>query len=800
MKLDSAAFSVLGLTLLTVAQADQNVQQTLSSQLTSISLAPYFNNKAFGSHPGFAAFDTLNESYPDPSIIGIKGSYTSKVTGITYEFPSVRPAGVPDNVICEGQIITVPNSRYFSASILVSSDVELSTVSGNVTYTYSDNSTMVSELRSLPWFAFLTINRGEIIFPFRYTANGKNFNTTHIFEYTAALDPSKTLSSITLPNTNNATTGRLHIFAVSLWNAASASAQVQNVRPTQKWTAEGNQVVEVTINNSGLDCISGDGLNISISMPGVQTLEPGNIRRLCPGDQKRVDVGVNGTGNGKVDILLSHSRFSVQQEFTNVSIGLTKWTSDLSNLARHESPQWYDDAKFGLFIHWGPYSVPGWGNSTPYESYAEWFWWYTTHREADKSDFYNYRLRTFGPDWNYDDSFANFTASNWDPKAWVDLIYASGAKYFVLTTKHHDGFALFNTSSTTDRNSLLYGPHRDIVQELFSAAEAYQPDLRRGTYFSLPEWFNPDFGPYGFAQLPGNTSTSWPGIIARNPYTGRDEPYTGRLPINDFITDLMVPQMEILAYNYSTDILWCDCGAANGTAPFAAAWWNHARAQNRQVTINSRCGLAEAADFDTPEYMTFSSAQRRKWESNEGMDPYSYGYNRATPNSSYMNATTIVQDLVDMVSKNGNFLLDIGPRADGSIVEAEANNLRMAGEWIHSHAEAIFNTTYWFVMSKIADQGIRFTQTNDAFYILFLTKPTCPDIYIDAPLPLLNGDVVSVVGENKSEPHITWENLRKHNQKGGSSSAPGSGFRFHIPETAWEGEKYCWVLKISYKA
>lgn len=424
--------------------------------------------------------------------------------------------------------------------------------------------------------------------------------------------------------------------------------------------------------------------------------------------------------------------------------------------------------------------------------------WYSTHTAADKSDIHDYRLRTFGPDWNYDDGFANFTAANWDPKAWVDLIYASGAKYFVLTTKHHDGFALFNTSDTTDRNALYYGPKRDIVQDLFDAAKTYQPTLKRGTYFSLPEWFNPDFGPYGFAQLPGNTSTTWPGIIARNPYTGLDEPYTGRLPIDDFITDLMVPQMEILAYNYSTDILWCDCGAANGTAPFAASWWNHARAEDRQVTINSRCGLAEVADFDTPEYQTFSSAQRRKWESNEGMDPFSYGYNRATATSAYMNATTIVQDLVDMVSKNGNFLLDFGPRADGTIVEAEADNLRMAGEWIHSHAEAIFNTTYWFVMSEIADQNVRFTQKNDAFYILFLEEPTTSSIYIDAPLPLLKGDVVSVVGQDHANSHIRWEEGQGKDMTAGS--VPDSGFTFHVPKSSWKGEKYCWVLKIAYAA
>jgi alpha-L-fucosidase len=318
-----------------------------------------------------------------------------------------------------------------------------------------------------------------------------------------------------------------------------------------------------------------------------------------------------------------------QKQHFEVDLGFTNWTSDLSNLARHESPDWFDGAKFGIFIHWGPYSVPGWGNSTPYESYAEWFWWYSTHHpEADRSDFYNYRLRTFGPDWNYDDSFENYTASKFDAKEWVDLFADAGANYFVFTTKHHDGFANFDTKETTNRSSLHYGPKRDLLAELFDAAKEHQPGLRRGTYFSLPEWFNPNFAPYGFSQLATNSSTTWPGIIARNPYTGLEEPYTGSFPVNDFIADIMVPQMEILAYDYETDIMWCDCGAANGTAAFASDWWNKARAQGREVTINSRCGVAEVADFDTPEYATFSTSQHRKWESNQGMDPYSYGYNR----------------------------------------------------------------------------------------------------------------------------------------------------------------------------
>lgn len=421
--------------------------------------------------------------------------------------------------------------------------------------------------------------------------------------------------------------------------------------------------------------------------------------------------------------------------------------------------------------------------------------WYTTHHpQADSSDFYDYRLRTYGSAWAYDDSFADFTASNYDPKAWVNLIADAGAQYFVITSKHHDGFALFDAGATSNRSALHYGPQRDVLGELFDAAATYQPALKRGTYFSLPEWFNPDFGPYGFTQLDPATvpgTSSWPGIPAQNPYTGASEPYIGHVPVTDFLTDVMLPQMETLAYTYGTDIMWCDCGAANVTAPFAAAWWNAARAQNRQVAINSRCGVPEAADFDTPEYQRFSSAQRRKWESNQGMDPYSYGYNRATPDEAYMNASTVVYTLVDIVSKNGNLLLDIGPKADGSIVQAEVDHLLEAGRWIKSHGEAIFNTTYWFVQSEIpGGLDVRFTQTDKAFYVLFLERPAPQDGMVDiaAPVPILEGDVVSLVAVEGGE-DLAW-------------TVSGQGIRkvlkMEVADELLDAEEFCWVFKINY--
>ncbi len=417
--------------------------------------------------------------------------------------------------------------------------------------------------------------------------------------------------------------------------------------------------------------------------------------------------------------------------------------------------------------------------------------WYSNHHfvGADKSDDYDYRLRTFGPSWAYDDSFANFTGEKFDPKEWVDLFSDAGAKYFVLTTKHHDGFALFDTGRSTNRSSLHYGPRRDILQELFDASEKYHPDLKRGTYYSLPEWFNPDFGPYGFAETTAPSSVAWLGIEAQNPYTNATEPYTGRVPIDDYLTDLLAPHMERLAYEYETDIMWCDVGGANVTAAFASDWWNTAGRAGRQVVMNSRCGVPQAADFETPEYATYSSAQLRKWESNRGMDPFSYGYNRATPDEAYMNASSIIYSLVDIVAKNGNFLLDIGPRADGTIVQAEADNLREAGRWIKTHAEAIFGTSYWFVQTQIANPAVRFTQTEDAFYILFLSKPQLVGgaVVVQAPVPILEGDIVTMTGSDAPE-NLKWQT---HDE---------GALMISVSAEALGAEKYCWVFKIEYNS
>jgi len=374
----------------------------------------------------------------------------------------------------------------------------------------------------------------------------------------------------------------------------------------------------------------------------------------------------------------------------------------------------------------------------------------------------------------YDDFIQNFTASVFNPQDWVDLFADAGAKYFVQVSKHHDGYAIFDLpANVTQRTSMAQLPHRNLLQELFDAAAQYQPQLHRATYYSLPEWFSPAYAQYGFGE--------WPGGNATNPYTNQTLPYTGFVPVNDYVADVILPEMQTLA-DMGTEIMWCDIGGPNMTAEFAAKWFNNAATEGRQVVMNNRCGVP--GNFDTPEYARYAAVQRRKWETNLGMDPFSYGYNRATPDDAYLTPQGIVTSLIDIVSKNGNFLLDVGPTANGTIIDIEQRNLRAAGVWIKSHAEAIFNTTYWFVTPE-EGQAIRFTQNQNNFYILTLYRPN-GTLVLNSPVPYVPGDEITIVGGDMSDTVVPSRLL-------------GNGsLEITVHDHVVAADQYAWVFRINY--
>ena len=168
-----------------------------------------------------------------------------------------------------------------------------------------------------------------------------------------------------------------------------------------------------------------------------------------------------------------------------------------------------------------------------------------------------------------------------------------------------------------------------------------------------------------------------------------------------------------------------------------------------------------------------------------GLDPYSYGYNRATPDSAYLGPQGIVTSLLDIVSKNGNYLLDVGPTADGTIIEVQQANLREAGLWIKSHGEAIFNTTYWHVTPE-EGPAVRFTQTPDAFYISTLAHPNVT-ITLRSPVPWIEGDKVTVVGGKKAGTVVP------------SHLLPDGRLQINVTKDVRDADMYGWVFKIPYE-
>ncbi|KAG8770283.1 hypothetical protein FRC12_004381 [Ceratobasidium sp. 428] len=276
-------------------------------------------------------------------------------------------------------------------------------------------------------------------------------------------------------------------------------------------------------------------------------------------------------------------------------------------------------------------------------------------------------------------------------------------------------------------------------------ARAEHPEMRRGTYYSLPEWFNPDAGPYGFGTFPGH--------LARNAFNESEvEPYTGWLPGKDYLRDIQLAHMKTLAQTYETEIMWCDIGGPNKTLEFAAEWYNTAGRAGREVTMNNRCGAIP--DFDTPEYTKFSSIQERKWETSEGIDPVCYGYNWETKDDEYRSAEKIIHTLVDIVSKNGNYLLNLGPTRTGRIIKPMVDRVLEVGRWLKHSGDCVYGTDYTFLGAEEGD--LRFTRTLDTTCIVSLSRPKDNLLVVEQPLPVMSGDVIKLLGAPQKEGGLKW--------------------------------------------
>ena len=441
------------------------------------------------------------------------------------------------------------------------------------------------------------------------------------------------------------------------------------------------------------------------------------------------------------------------------------------SLDTHPVPDWFDDAKFGIFIHWGAYSVPAWG---PRGSYAEWYDAYLNQRNSAT---YNYHRDTYGTDYDYDRFMDDWKAEKFNPDAWVDLFKDAGAKYFVLTSKHHEGVALWDTATST-RDAVDRGPRRDLAGALFEAARE-DGSLKAGYYYSLYEWFNPNYT----------------GRQPTNPYTGETIPYVGVEPVDDYVHDYMQPQIEELVDKYDPDILWCDGQWEKPAeywdmAPVLADYYNQAknRTHPKGVVVANRCKTRTGAldshelDFQTPEYTVKEDIDPVKWESSRGI-AHSYGYNQNEPVEDYLTSDQLVDSLVDIVSKNGNLLLDVGPKGDGTIPELQQERLRDIGAWLDVNGEAIYGTTYYnHAEDDHSNVPIRYTVKEGSLYATALEWPG-GNLTLGGDLPFDRSTKVQLLGSDGAA--LPW-----------SRTAEGD-INVSLPDESATASEHAYVFKIS---
>ena len=359
------------------------------------------------------------------------------------------------------------------------------------------------------------------------------------------------------------------------------------------------------------------------------------------------------------------------------------------SLDSRPAPAWYLDAKFGIFIHWGVYSVPAF--ASPNE-YAEWYWYSLqatpgeNERERTRhADTVAFHERVYGKDFAYSQFAPMFKAELFDPEEWARVFKASGAKYVALTSKHHDGFCLFPSAEANRDwgrpwNAMDIGPRRDLLGDLSAAIR--KAGLKMGFYYSLYEWFNP----------------IW--LADRGLYVEKH----------------MIPQFKDVVSRYKPSIIFSDgewdMPAADWKSPELLAWLYNESPVGDEVIVNDRWGKDtrhKHGGYFTTEYGAGMPDASHPWEENRGMG-YSYGYNRNEPLSNYRTPKELIWMFADLVARGGNLLLNVGPTADGRIPEVMQDRLREMGEWLAVNGEAIYGTRAWtrsaqWTAGKMPDQG-----------------------------------------------------------------------------------------------
>ena len=438
------------------------------------------------------------------------------------------------------------------------------------------------------------------------------------------------------------------------------------------------------------------------------------------------------------------------------AIHAQKFAPTWESLAQYECPSWYQDAKFGIFIHWGVYSVPAFGNE-----------WYPRQMYLLNGTTYKHHLEKYGPQdkFGYKDFIPMFKAEKFNADEWAEVFRKSGAKYVIPVAEHHDGFAMYDTR-LSEWNAVKMGPKRDIIGELATATR------KHGMVFGLSShriehwWFM-----NGGKKIPSDVQDpKYAGLYG--PAMEEKDTLTA-----EFMNDWLLRCTELVD-KYQPQVFWFDWWIEQKAMEpyrktFAAYYYNRGEEWKRGVVINYKNeSYPESVAVYDIERGSSKATKKYPWQTDTSIGKRSWGYidgeENKTPNS-------LIDDLIDIVSKNGNLLLNIGPKADGTIPQEQIDVLLEMGKWLDINGEGIYGTRPWkiagegptenpdggFGESKRSDysaKDFRFTAKGNAVYMFCMDIPTDKKILVKALA--LTGDpakpIKSITLMGSQEP-VKWK-------------------------------------------
>lgn len=438
------------------------------------------------------------------------------------------------------------------------------------------------------------------------------------------------------------------------------------------------------------------------------------------------------------------------------AVNAQKYEANWESLNKRKIPEWFHQDKFGIFIHWGVYSVPSYAPviANSGDSYAEWYWFRLNEKQKNFTAFHN---KNYGSAFLYPQFEQQFKAEMFDPKQWADVFKKSGARYVVLTSKHHEGYTLW-PNEQADRgwqrpwNAVSGTPKRDLLGDLTNAVRA--AGLKMGYYYSLYEWFNP----------------LW--LQDKNRY----------------VTEHMHPQFKDLVTRYKPSVIFSDgewdLSDTAWRSPELLAWLFNESPVAKDVVINDRWGKNTrgkntGSTYTTSEYGS-GMDPNVTWEESQGIG-HSYGYNRNEKLEDYKTSHDLVLLLADIVSRGGNLLLDIGPTADGRLPVIMQQRLEDIGDWLKINGEAIYGSEaykqsyQWSAGKKREKKAESFMA---GYSIADMVKPSKTDAYIEAFFTTKGKDLFCILPT-----YTTQFTLKNFKASGSTASVLGSGKKVNLKQS-----------------